>query len=739
MEIVDTPQAMRAERGTQAETSELLLLSRRQSDSSFKTELIVPSMHCGGCMRKVETSLARLPGVINARANLSTKRVVIEWSPQGEAPALTETLEAMGFPAHAAEIPEEEHDAELRTVLRALAVAAFASSNIMLLSFAVWFGADPQTRQLFHLISGLIALPTVLYSGQVFFRSAWAALRHGRTNMDVPISIGVTLTFVLSVYETAVQGAHAYFDAAVSLLFFLLIGRTLDHMMRARARSAVSGIARLASRGGYVIESDGQQRYYPLTDILPGMRLSLAAGQRVPVDATIVAGASEIDCSLTSGESIPVPAGVGHELQAGTLNLAAPIEIVALRRSDESFLAEMTRMMEAAESGRSVYKRIADRASSLYAPVVHAAAFATFLGWLAAGASLHHAATTGIAVLIVTCPCALGLAVPMVQVVAAGRLFRGGVLIKDGGALERLSEIDMVVFDKTGTLTRGQPELLPQDDENDGNAVALAAGIARHSGHPYSRAIAAAYPDAGPVSAALVAEVPGYGVEAKIGGALYRLGRPEWAAPCVAIPESAGVVFSRDGALVTTFRFEDRLRSDAEDCVRLLKARGLQVEMLSGDRHKAVAGVAERLDIPFIAEATPAGKVQRLDALRSEGHRVLMVGDGLNDAAAMAAAHVSFAPGSASDIGRTAADLIFLHESLLAVSRAHRISRDSAALTRQNFALSIAYNAVAVPIAVLGFLTPLLASVAMSSSSVIVVANALRLNRRRYGKGRLDG
>ncbi|MBP1887992.1 heavy metal translocating P-type ATPase [Sinorhizobium mexicanum] len=739
MEIVNASPVTRADRGTEDGASELRLISRRQSKSGFRTELVVPSMHCGGCMLKVETSLARLPGVTSARANLSTKRVVVEWSQQGEAPALVETLDAIGFPAHAAEVPEEEHDGEFRAMLRALAVAAFASSNIMLLSFAVWFGADPQTRQLFHLISGVIALPTVLYSGQVFFRSAWTALRHGRTNMDVSISIGVTLTFVLSVYETAAHGAHAYFDAAVSLLFFLLIGRTFDHMMRARARSAVSGIARLASRGGYVIEADGRQRYYPLAEILPGMRLSLAAGQRVPVDATIVAGASEIDCSLTSGESIPVPAGIGHELQAGTLNLGAPIEIVALRRSDESFLAEMTRMMEAAESGRSGYRRIADRASALYAPVVHAAAFLTFLGWLVAGAGLHHAATTGIAVLIVTCPCALGLAVPMVQVVAAGRLFRGGILIKDGGALERLSEIDTVVFDKTGTLTRGQPELLPPDDVDDRDAMALAAGIARHSTHPYSRAIAAAFPDAATVSAALVGEVPGYGVEAGVGGGLYRLGRPQWAAPHVAVPEGASVVFSRDGALVRTFRFEDRLRSDAEDCVRRLKAEGLQVEMLSGDRQNAVAEIAKRLDIPFIAEATPAGKVGRLDALRSEGRRVLMVGDGLNDAAALAAAHVSFAPASASDIGRTAADLIFMHEGLLAVERAYGISRDSAALVRQNFALSIAYNVLAVPIAISGFLTPLLASVAMSSSSVIVVANALRLNRGRYEKAGLHG
>ncbi len=731
-----------ADRAPEAQDGGELLLLSRQSASSFRTELVVPSMHCGGCMRKVETSLANLPGVTKARANLSTKRVVVEWSRHGTPPALTETLEKIGFPAHVAEIPDKAHDGELRAMLRALAVAAFASSNIMLLSFAVWSGADPWTRQLFHLISGLIALPTVLYSGQVFYRSAWSALKHGRTNMDVPISIGVTLTFVLSVYETAMYGAHAYFDASVSLLFFLLIGRTLDHMMRARARSAVAGIARLAARGAYLIEPDGWHRYVPLAEVRPGMRLALAAGQRVPVDARIVAGRSEIDCSLTSGESVPVAADVGRELQAGVLNLSAPLEIVALRGSNESFLAEMTRLMETAESGRSGYRRIADRASALYAPVVHVAAFLTFLGWLAAGTGLHHAATTAIAVLIVTCPCALGLAVPMVQVVAAGRLFRGGILIKDGSALERLAEIDTVVFDKTGTLTRGEPELLPQKDESgetDGKLLALAAGIARHSTHPYSRAIAAACPDAAAVPVGQIREVAGHGVEAQVEGAVYRLGRPDWAAPVDTVPDGVSVVLGRDGRLVRTFRFEDRLRGGAGACIAELKARGLRVEMLSGDRQDAVAEVAGRLGIPSTAEATPAGKVQRLETLRREGRRVLMVGDGLNDAAALAAAHVSFAPASASDIGRTAADLIFLHESLMAIADAHRIARTSAALVRQNFLLSIAYNLLAVPIAIFGLLTPLLASVAMSSSSLIVVANALRLSGGRTGRGTPHG
>ncbi|MBU1313942.1 MAG: cadmium-translocating P-type ATPase [Alphaproteobacteria bacterium] len=710
---------------------ELAFFSNRLAGagSSRRAELVVPSMKCGACMRRVEMALSTLPGVRQARVNLSTKRVTVEWTDTDHPPALIETLERIGFQAHAAELADKEHDAELSALLRALAVAAFASSNIMLLSFAVWFGADPQTRQYFHLLSGLIALPAVLYSGQVFYRSAWTAVRHGRTNMDVPISIGVTLTFGLSLWETMQHGPHAYFDAAVSLLFFLLIGRTLDHMMRARARSAVAGIARLASPCATVIALDGTQRVVPLEEVMPGMVLAIARGQRVPVDAQIIGGTSEADCSLVSGESAPVVVSTGDQLQAGVLNLAAPLTMRVLRPSNQSFLAEMTRMMEAAESGRGLYRRIADRAAALYAPVVHAAAALTLLGWLAMGSDLHQALTTAIAVLIITCPCALGLAVPMVQVVAAGRLFRNGILIKDGSSLERLCEIDTVVFDKTGTLTTGVPELIwPEAEKQDqGNPLSVAAGMASHSSHPYSRAIIAACPQRVAIGAEAVTEQVGYGLESRIEGIVYRLGRPGWAAPSHVVAADVSVILSRNGEPLASFRFRDRLREGAVEAIADLKARGLAVELLSGDRASAVADLAGRLGLVYRAEATPSDKVRRLEELKQQGRTVLMVGDGLNDAAALASAYVSIAPASASDVGRTAADLIFLHESLAAIPLAHRIAVSSARLIRQNFVLSLAYNAMAVPVAVAGFLTPLLAAIAMSSSSLVVVLNALRL------------
>jgi Cu2+-exporting ATPase len=710
---------------------ELRLASRDLGGGLLQTDLSVPTIHCGGCIQKIETALGALPGVEQARVNLSTKRVAVRW--RGEAPPpVLDTLKGIGFAAHLHDAGVDDKDETLAELLRALAVAGFAASNIMLLSVSIWSGAEPATRDLFHWISALIALPALAYSGRIFFRSAWRSLRHGRTNMDVPISIGVLLAFGLSLYETAHHGPHAYFDAALSLLFFLLIGRTLDHMMRERARVAVKGLARLAARGASVLRPDGSQAYLPVSEIGPGMTIRLAAGERVPVDGRVIKGESELDCSLVSGESLPQPARPGSALQAGTLNLTGPLTVMATAAAKDSFLAEMMRMMEAAESGRSVYRRIADRAARLYAPVVHLTALLTFAGWMIATGDAHRAITIAIAVLIITCPCALGLAVPMVQVVAARRLFEQGIMIKDGGALERLAEVDTVVFDKTGTLTRGEPRLV-HDPAVAPDIIAVAAAIASQSRHPYSRALAAA--DCASAATSFVpdrvTEHPGSGLEASVGEATYRLGRPGWALASAALPQPrpdhASVVLSKDGRYLAAFNFEDRLRPDAREAVDALGASGLAVEVLSGDREEPVRTLASALGVPHVARVTPGGKTAHIAAIAASGRKVLMVGDGLNDAPALVAAHASMAPASAADVGRNAADLVFLRASLLAVPQAIAVARSAARLVRENLALAVGYNLIAVPIAVLGYVTPLIAAVAMSLSSVIVVANALRL------------
>ncbi|TJW83914.1 MAG: cadmium-translocating P-type ATPase, partial [Mesorhizobium sp.] len=634
-----------------------------------------------------------------------------------------------GYQAHLFDPEIHEKDKTLSELIRAVAVAGFAAGNIMLLSVSVWSGAEGPTRDLFHWLSALIAIPALAFAGGIYFRSAANALRHGRMNMDVPIAVGVSLAYAMSLYETVNHGEHAYFDASVSLLFFLLIGRTLDHVMRERARTAVNGLSRLAARGAVVLRDDGTREYVPVAELMPRMRLLIAAGERIPVDGDITSGNSDLDCSIVSGESAPKAVSAGTYVQAGILNLTGPLTMRATAAAKDSFLAEMVRLMEAAEGGRSHYRRIADRVSALYAPVVHLAAFVTFLGWMVASGDWHRAMTIAIAVLIITCPCALGLAVPIVQVVAARRLFEAGVMVKDGSAMERLAAIDTAVFDKTGTLTMGQPRLI-NASEIDPTMLAMAADMAAHSRHPFSKAIAAYAGFAGEPKLDSVREEPGFGIEAIAGNDIWRLGRRGWAGwkARTGGEGNGGTVLSKNGSIVGCFAFEDAPRSDARAAIWQLKDAGVSVDMLSGDTEKACSEVAGTLGIEnFVPAVLPSGKVEWIESLTRAGHKVLMVGDGLNDTPALRAAHVSIAPASAADIGRKAADFVFLRESLLAVPLAMEMSRKAGRLIRQNIAIAIVYNAFAVPIAILGHVTPLIAAVAMSASSLIVIANAMRL------------
>lgn len=712
-----------------ATREEIRLASRDLGDGLRQTELTVPGIRCAGCIGKIEKGLLETAEVRQARVNLSTKRVRVAWSGDST-PDLIQALDRLGFTAHLTEPEAERKDPELTRLIRALAVAGFTSMNIMLLSVSVWSGADAQTRHVFHAISAVLALPCLIYSGQIFFRSAWSALRRGRTNMDVPISVGVLLAFAMSVYDTLHNGPHAYFDAVTSLIFFLLIGRTLDHLMREKARTAVSGLARMAPRGATVVAADGAREHRPIEEIEAGMRIALAAGDRVPVDGMVESGASDLDCAVVTGESAPRRVEPGAMVQAGVLNLTGPLILTSSAKAEDSFLAEMTRLMAAAEDGRAGYRRIADRAAALYSPVVHSVAFLTFLGWMAVAGDWRQAITVAIAVLIITCPCAMGLAAPIVQVMAARCLFENGVMVKDGSGLERLARIDVVAFDKTGTLTLGRPRLvnagsLPPEH------LAIAAALAQGSNHPVSRAVVAASSYPAPLLSD-VREDAGLGVEGLIDGRVWRLGRADWALATDQNQAIEGTVLSCGGRLSAALIFEDALRPDAAEAIRRLRAKGLDILILSGDQTPLVEATAKALGVEtFSARLLPAEKVERLNALAAEGRRVLMVGDGLNDAPALSAAHVSMAPGDAADIGRNAADFVFLNPSLNSVELALGVARETEKLVRQNFALSILYNAIALPIAILGHVTPLVAALAMSLSSIVVVGNALRLKAGR--------
>lgn len=690
-----------------------------------RTVLLVPGMHCAGCMSKVERGLSALPGVSEARVNLSARNVSVAHAPEIDARELVAALAGIGFEAQPRRDGLAPSYSAVRPLLAPLAVAFFAAMNVMTLSVSVWSGADGSTRTLFHWLSALIGVPAVAYAGQPFFRSAWSVLKRGRTNMDVPISIGVVIATCLSLYETAVGGQHAWFDGALMLLTFLLAGRVLDAMMRDRARAGVDALLKQAAPGATVVASDGALRWVAAKDLAPAMTMRIAAGERLAADGEIVAGASRFDQSLLTGESAPVPRRMGDKVLAGTLNLDRPVDAIVSQAGHDTTLAEIARLMEASTQSRSRYVRIADRASRLYAPAVHTLAAVSVIGWLLAGAGLYQALVIGVTVLIITCPCALGLAVPVAQVVVSGALMRAGIMVKDGSALERLARVDRALLDKTGTLTLGRPLPDPAVVASlapDEAAVCLA--LASHSRHPLSRALADALAGAGHRAAGLteVSEVPGTGVFARWRGLDVALRRPESAggiASALAIGEQP----------VRLIPYSDRLRPDAADALRRLRRLGIESSIVSGDNPAAVAQVARETGLLAQADATPAAKQEAIARLQAAGHAVLMVGDGLNDGPALAAANASMAPGSASDVGLQAADLVFASDSLLAVPRAVVAARASMRIVRQNFALAICYNVLAVPLAVAGLLTPLIAAAAMSASSLIVVANSLRLAR----------
>jgi len=701
----------------------------RAAAAAETSSFTIPDLRCAGCIAKVETGLSALPGVILARVNFTQKRVRIDHLPEVDDDALRIAIERIGFAAQPfiADAAAQAGDPESRKLARALAVAGFAAMNVMLLSVSVWSGAGGVTRDLFHWLSAMIALPAVTYAGRPFFASAWAALRHGRTNMDVPISIGVLLTCALSLFETATGGEHAYFDGAVMLLFFLLAGRMLDSVMRARAADSVAALMRATPNEATVIAADGTTQRRDVEDLAPGMRILVAAGERIAADGLVESGESTVDRALVTGESLPEPAAPGTLVLAGTINLDAPLTVRVQAAGAATAIAEIGRLMEAATQSRSHYVRIADRASRLYAPAVHSLALLSLLGWLLAGAGWHQSILIAVAVLIITCPCALGLAVPVAQVVAAGALMRAGIIVKDGSALERLAEADRIVLDKTGTLTLGRPQVVDEPSLSADDA-SIALALAQASRHPLAQSLAK-WLVARSVSPAVVTDIrerAGTGMSGRFDGAEVRLGRPA-ATRGTATSHLMAVNYTGPGRSTVTVHFEDALRPDAAAALARLSDQGLTPSILSGDLMPVVAQVGQVLGIPARGALRPQDKIALVEDTQRAGHRVLMVGDGLNDGPALKAAHVSMAPSSASNVGQAAADLVFMGDALMPVPIAVAAARRTMRVVRQNFVMAIGYNVIAVPLAILGQVTPLVAALAMSGSSLIVVANALRL------------
>ncbi len=706
----------------------------RSDDGSRRADFAVEGVTCAACISDIEGAVADIPGVERVRLNYTTHRLAVEWQDGELDPAeIIHTLAARGYRVYPfdARRKETEEDRHARWLLRCLAVAGFASMNIMLLAVSVWSGnvtdITPETRDFFHWISALIALPAVAYAGQPFFRSALGALRKRRMNMDVPISLGVLLILCMSVAETWHSAEHAYFDSAVMLLFFLLCGRYFEHAMRRRTRSVAINLAAMKADIAHRLSEIGEQVLVPASVLAPGDVVLVLPGERVPADGIVLEGASDVDEAIITGETMPRAIAPGAEVYSGTINRSAVLRVKVSAPGSSSLIDEIEKLLEAAAGTKSAYMRLADRAARLYSPVVHTAALLTLVGWLIAGASVHDALIIAIAVLIITCPCALALAIPTVQAVASGALFREGIFLNSGDAIERMAAIDTIVFDKTGTLTL--PDMrVANAGEADPDLLDIAARLALSSNHPVAAAVAAEVRQRQPF--ADVEEVPGRGVRTLVDGVETRLGS---AAFCGVSAESGGstsIVAFRHGVRSAIYHVRQALRPDAVAVVAALQARGLQLHILSGDRAESVAPIATALGIATAhASVNPAEKIRYLEDLKAQGRNVLMVGDGINDAPALAAADVSISPISAADIAQAHADAVFLGERLRPVLRSVEISSRARALMKGNLWLAAVYNMFAVPLAIAGFVTPLVAAAAMSGSSILVTLNALRAGR----------
>ncbi|MCV2874726.1 heavy metal translocating P-type ATPase [Rhodobacteraceae bacterium XHP0102] len=691
--------------------------------------LSLPTIHCAACISAVERALTKTQGVVDARVNLTLRRAAVKTDGSVGVDDLVARLAAIGYEAHeldAGLLSTTAAQRQGRDLLMRLGVAFFAMMNVMLLSVAVWSGAEGVTRDMMHWISAAIAIPAVIFSGRPFYVSAWSALRVRRLNMDVPITLAIVLAVVTSLYETAHSGAHAYFDAAISLCFFLLGGRYLDFKTRASARSAAQELSALEVPRALRLSASGEE-VVAAADLRVDDVIRVRPGGRIPADGVVTHGTSELDRSLMTGESLPAAIGIGGLVSAGEINLTGPLELRVTASGRDSSLARIADLVAMAEAGRSNYTSLADHAAKLYAPFVHILSVLAAIGWWLYTQDMRVSLNIAAAVLIITCPCALGLAVPAVTTAASGRLFRKGLLIKHATALERLAEVDCVVFDKTGTLTMGAPEVISLDHLSQRQQEITAALVAG-SDHPLSRALALALTQRGirPVTVEALHEVLGAGVEAHLDGQTIRLGRAEWVG-AVAVDETATyLAIGAEPAIAITFR--DQIRDGATATIAALRAKSMRIVMLSGDQKGAVSRFAAMVGIEeYQAAVSPQDKAAYLQTLAAEGQTVLMVGDGLNDTVALASAHVSISPASALDAARAASDMVLLGRDLSPLPEAMEVAKSARARIKENFTLATAYNVIAVPLAVAGFATPLIAALAMSLSSITVSLNALRL------------
>lgn len=708
-----------------SDVSAITAFQRDEGNGLLGISCTVSDMHCGGCAIKIEAQISKVRGVIRAHTNATTKRLNFVWDPSvNTADNILDALFNIGYTA----TPFVEDTKQLKEIslLVPLAVAGFATMNVMAISFSVWAGLvtdmGDNTRQFLNLISAGIATPAILYSGKVFFGPAWKALRHRQMPMDVPIALAIITTVLASFYELLQRSEHVYFDAAISLIFFLLIGRALEQGMRKRSESASDNLRHMLQGRAIRLNLDNSREDLLAEDLQVGDRVLVMPGERIPADGILLSARAYVDESIINGESLAKIADAGQNLIAGSQIVDAAVELRITAVGSGSRLSEIVALTEAAEAHRGATQLLADKFARAYGPVVIGGAVIGFLIWFfVLDAGLSQSLLISVAVLVVTCPCAAGLATPAVVVRAVNLLMSKGVILRTAGALERLAETEHVLVDKTGTLTTAKLSVVNVVPTS---ALKRVAAMAANSTHPLSKALAASYPSTAEPG---VQEIVNHGLLASDGA---KLGSAQFVGVEEVNDTGPTLWFKPDCGNAMRLSFEDTPREDANDFLHGLMSKNLPVTMLSGDTEVSVSGAAKKLGIlNWHSSLSPESKVAEIESIERSGLHTLMIGDGLNDTPSLAAAHSSMALSSATSASQSAADIILVGDRLAPAIIALEVAQKARRLIKQNLSFSLIYNIIALPIALLGGLTPMIAAILMSSSSLIVMINALRLGR----------